>query len=108
MICYRDHRWPGNVRELRNVIERSLLLLREGEMGPDDLAFRTQAPERPAGELQFPSTMRDLMKSAARAMLERCAGNKSEAARRLAISRTRLLRLLDPKAPDDSFEEEDE
>jgi hypothetical protein len=27
-------------------------------------------------------------------MLERCGGNKSEAARRLVISRPRLLRLL--------------
>lgn len=48
----------------------------------------------PVAVLPFPATMREITQRAARAMVERCRGNKSEAARRLAISRTRLLRLL--------------
>ncbi|MGE0553465.1 MAG: hypothetical protein AB7R55_08535 [Gemmatimonadales bacterium] len=48
----------------------------------------------PVGVLPFPATMREITQRAASAMVERCRGNKSEAARRLAISRTRLLRLL--------------
>ncbi|MFN0181726.1 MAG: sigma-54 interaction domain-containing protein [Gemmatimonadales bacterium] len=94
----RDHPWPGNVSELRNVIERSLMVRRDGEIGPEDLAFRPQDSEWNAADVPFAGTMRELMRAAARATVERCRGNKSEAARRLGISRTRLLRLLDPKA----------
>ncbi|MEZ4586559.1 MAG: hypothetical protein R2909_09195 [Gemmatimonadales bacterium] len=48
----------------------------------------------PVAALPFPATMREITQRAASVMVERCRGNKSEAARRLAISRTRLLRLL--------------
>ena len=33
-----ENPWPGNVRELRNVIERAVLLAREGFIGPEHLA----------------------------------------------------------------------
>jgi len=42
----------------------------------------------------FPATMAEITRAAAHGMVRVCAGNKSEAARRLGISRTRLLRLL--------------
>ena len=29
--------WPGNIRELRNVIERTMILCRENEIGEEDL-----------------------------------------------------------------------
>ena len=45
----------------------------------------------------FPATMSDITRGAALAMTRLCEGNKSEAARRLGISRTRLLRLLAPR-----------
>jgi DNA-binding NtrC family response regulator len=41
--------------------------------------------------------MSDITRGAALAMTRLCEGNKSEAARRLGISRTRLLRLLAPR-----------
>lgn len=101
------HSWDGNIRELRNVIERSLLLHSGGVIDPDDLAFRTTSGPQPAtgSEIPFPATLSEVNRSAVRAMLERCRGNKSEAARRLAISRTRLARLLDSSATDDLEEE---
>ncbi|MGE0440053.1 MAG: sigma-54 interaction domain-containing protein [Gemmatimonadales bacterium] len=97
----QEHAWSGNVRELRNVMERTLLLLQSGSVDADDLAFRT-ATESPAahGDVPFPATMREITRGAARAMVDRCQGNKSAAARRLAISRTRLLRLLDETSTD--------
>jgi ActR/RegA family two-component response regulator len=45
--------------------------------------------------LPFPVPLDMLVRSAARAMLELTGGNKSEAARRLGISRPRLQRILD-------------
>jgi DNA-binding NtrC family response regulator len=100
-IASRD--WPGNVRELRNAIERAVLLSPGGALDP---AFFDAGPATPAqadaGALPFPSTLDDIEQAAARAMVAHCGGNKSEAARRLAISRTRLLRLLEGAAADGS------
>ena len=45
--------------------------------------------------LPFPATLDVLVRAAVQAMLELTGGNKSEAARRLGISRPRLQRLLD-------------
>ena len=88
------HTWPGNVRELRNAIERALLLSSPGQLDLGELA-PIAAPVAATGELPFPARLDDIVRAAARAMLERTGGNRSEAARRLGISRSRLLRLLD-------------
>jgi two-component system response regulator HydG len=87
------HAWPGNVRELRNVIERALLLSNPGTL---DLAeIEACAPRPPTdGALPFPARLSEVVQAAARAMLNLTLGNRSEAARRLGISRSRLQRLL--------------
>ncbi len=97
--------WPGNVRELRNAVERALLLSSGTELGADDFAAEGATSAPADGELPFPATLREITTAAARATVELCDGNKSEAARRLGISRTRLQRLLD--ARDDTSDDED-
>lgn len=86
--------WPGNVRELRNTMERALLLARTPRLDGDDVS-----PEAPRavheGAIPFPATLGEIVRAAASEMLERCAGNKSDAARQLGISRPRLQRILD-------------
>ena len=94
----RQRTWPGNVRELRNVMERALLLSDGERIEARDVeggAAPTMAPTAAQGELPWPATLDALIPAAAQAMLTRCGGNKSEAARRLGISRPRLHRLLD-------------
>ena len=87
------HEWPGNVRELRNVIERALLLSNPGTLELNEIEAR--APRPPTdGALPFPARLSEIVRAAARAMLDRTLGNRSEAARRLGISRSRLQRLL--------------
>jgi len=45
--------------------------------------------------LPFPAPLQTVVSAAVSEMLALCGGSKSEAARRLRISRTRLLRVLD-------------
>ena len=91
------HSWPGNVRELRNAMERALVLSPPGTLSTDELGLESDAiGERPAmGPLPFPADLETITRAAARAMLDVTKGNKSEAARRLGISRPRLNRLLE-------------
>jgi two-component system, NtrC family, response regulator HydG len=90
----REHSWPGNIRELRNAIERALVLSPKGTLRIEELGLRRDIP-RGDGALPFPATIAALNRAAVGAMLELTRGNKSEAARRLGISRPRLQRLVD-------------
>ena len=106
-----ERAWPGNVRELRNVIERGLLLSDGVRLDVTDLAGdgATVAAGSSGGELPWPASLSMLARGAASAMMQRCGGNKSEAARRLGISRPRLQRLLDAQtsgASDDDLSED--
>lgn len=91
------HPWSGNIRELRNVLERAILMLDGRRLDADHLGLDAQPAGPSADGVPFPATMSDITRSAALAMTRLCEGNKSEAARRLNISRTRLLRLLTPR-----------
>jgi two-component system response regulator HydG len=96
MVTIRSHSWPGNVRELRHAIERALLLSEPGSLDPQELIpDHTPGPAAIQAHLPFPATLSDINSVAADRMVQLCDGNKSEAARRLGISRARLQRLLD-------------
>ena len=77
--------WPGNVRELRNFIERSLIL---GGFAVDSLQPLTTPPSVVSDAFSLDEIERRHILS----VLEACAGNKAEAARRLGISRKTLDR----------------
>jgi two-component system, NtrC family, response regulator HydG len=103
--------WPGNVRELRNAMERAVVLARDGVVDAADVA--ADRPRRPATpgtppEIPFPAPLRDVTRGAVAAMLALCRGNKSEAARRLAITRPRLQRILDATAAPTLNDEDDD
>ena len=91
------HPWPGNVRELRNTIERGVLLSAPGTLATPELGPR-RPPATARGPLPFPATLAEIQRAAAHTMLEAAGGNRSEAARRLGISRSRLQRLVEGKA----------
>jgi DNA-binding NtrC family response regulator len=90
------YHWPGNVRELRNTVERALLLSPPGEFRIDDVMPAPGATATvPA--IPFPAELRQITAAAIRATLATCGGNRSEAARRLGVSRQRLRRLMQPE-----------
>jgi len=96
-VALQHHSWPGNVRELRNAIERALVLSPPGTLRAEELKLE-RIQEAPAeSALPFPAELAHIIRSAVVLMLKRTGGNKSEAARRLGISRPRLQRLLEGK-----------
>ena len=76
--------WPGNVRELKNFVERSLIL------GWFDLGPEPKAGDLPAAASD--ETLEAVEKRHILAVLAACNGNKSEAGRRLGVSRKTLDR----------------
>ncbi|ROR32324.1 sigma-54-dependent transcriptional regulator [Inmirania thermothiophila] len=83
------HDWPGNVRELRNLIERCLLL---GTLPAQ--ALGAGAAQTGEGGYDAGLPLREVERRHILHVLEAAGGNKSEAARRLGISRKTLERKL--------------
>jgi two-component system response regulator HydG len=87
--------WPGNVRELENAVERGVILMRGDYFTHEDLplALRELLPqEERVSPFPFPAGMsiREMEKELVLRTLEATGGNKSEAARRLGITRRTL------------------
>jgi two-component system response regulator HydG len=102
----KERRWTGNVRELRNVIERAVLLSTGASLEAADVTDAGGVAVQGSGELPFPATLAELNRAAVARMLELCGGNKTEASRRLGISRPRLHRLLSATLADHDDDDE--
>jgi DNA-binding NtrC family response regulator len=93
-----NYAWPGNVRELRTAIEHAVVLTRGEKIGLRDLppALRAAAPGGgPARLLGQPDlTVAQAEKHLILRALKECAGNRTEAARKLGMSRRTLHRKL--------------
>ncbi|TKJ40706.1 DNA-binding response regulator [candidate division LCP-89 bacterium B3_LCP] len=100
MRLLEAHAWPGNVRELENAIERAVVLCKAEWVDEKILAFLD--PEDSTltfgSNFHIPRTDGPLQeqvdafeKSVLEDVLSECNGNRSQAARKLAINRTTLL-----------------
>ncbi len=101
-----NYPWPGNIRELKNVIERTMILSREGDIDagylPEELrdyipeTAESEAPSHmdvsPTGD-QFVS-LRELEDRYIREVLTATGNNKTQTARILGIHSTSLMRRL--------------
>ncbi|HEX4385415.1 MAG TPA: sigma-54 dependent transcriptional regulator [Myxococcales bacterium] len=85
------HTWRGNVRELEHTVERAVLLAPAEEIGETDLLLTVPA-SGPA--LLERMTLDEAERHLIQRALARCAGNVSEAARELGLSRSALYRRL--------------
>jgi two-component system response regulator AtoC len=113
LAALRAHPWPGNVRELKNVLVQALLLsdgavIDVADLPLDEMRARARslldAPasppsavkEEPAAAALPPSPSPDpSLRARIEAALQSTAGNQTEAARLLGISRRTLIHRLE-------------
>ncbi|HPI91590.1 MAG TPA: sigma-54 dependent transcriptional regulator [Deltaproteobacteria bacterium] len=92
--------WPGNVRELENVIERSVVLDRDGIIGSDDLPPQIQSASIPAMEsvtIPLGTPLEEVERILMEETLKRTKGDKGLASKLLGISTRTLYRKMDKK-----------
>ena len=99
MRCFLGYSWPGNVRELRNLIERVVLLEEGLALMPEHLPAEIlgRSPRALATAESRPHSLPTLAQMEAEhigEVLRLTAGNKSQAARILGISRQGLIEKL--------------
>ncbi|MBX3472407.1 MAG: sigma-54-dependent Fis family transcriptional regulator [Planctomycetes bacterium] len=105
MVAMTRYPWPGNVRQLENAIARAAVLAGDGPIGLEHLPPEVLAVDAPAaatagdGQGGLDAQLLDLPLKEARerferlyleALLRRCQGNVSEAARRAGLGRASL------------------
>ncbi len=88
--------WEGNVRELSNCVERAVVLARSDYITVDDLSFiQTEDMDNIESGANLENIkLSHIEEKAIISTLESAGGNKSEAARRLGITRKTLLKKL--------------
>ena len=87
----RRHPWPGNVRELRNVLERAVILDREGRIDAGDLFLDPWESGGRDAELAPGMTIAEAERRLIQRTLEAAGGNRTRASAMLGIS-VRTLR----------------
>jgi len=105
---FETYSWPGNVRQLENEVDRVVLLAEEDErVGPERISpYLRQEAGRPSAvapaasaaaipeDLDVRRHLDALETSLIRTALSRAAGNRSQAARLLRITRQSLLERM--------------
>jgi DNA-binding NtrC family response regulator len=107
MALIERYRWPGNVRELRTAVEHAVVLCRGERVSPRELPLTVRGEEAPlvlsgtarptAGvENAAPTEMnvKDAEKQLIIRALKETGGNRTEAAKKLGMSRRTLHRKL--------------
>ena len=107
--AFLSYNWPGNVRELRNIVER-LALTTDGDCIDAEIknipiqnpAMRN-APQPPAQKPSvfsfgdtYKEALRTFEKEYIEAVIEKCGGNITAAAKELQLHRTSLYKKLSP------------
>ncbi len=91
-----NYSWPGNVRELKNVIERAIILRKDGSLYPSRLIdYNKDKTLHLSGDLLTNEkiyTLEEIQRKYIHMVLKKLNNNHSQAAITLGISRSTLLR----------------
>ena len=93
----KHYPWPGNVRELENEVERAVALAHSDLIVLEDLSDEVRhyrPPKQPEMQECRPTSTREMEKKMIMDALHETKGNKSEAAKRLGISREGLRKKI--------------
>ena len=94
MQAMEEYHWPGNVRELENVLTRAAIVARGSVIGNEHLSLgMLKDNQESANERDM--SMDGAIENQIRKVLDHTHGNKTEAAKLLKISRSRLSRYLE-------------
>jgi two-component system, NtrC family, response regulator AtoC len=102
VAALRAYDYPGNVRELRNIVERAVILARDGAITEDDIVLPGRR-EAPPGAGQFfslpaadgrPPSLEQLERAYIARVLEHFGGHRTAAAQALGISYPTFLKHL--------------
>lgn len=88
------YNWPGNIRELQNAVEYALLHCKGDEISPQHLPPDILSFGGQRGEATTQKPLEESEKETLRRVLAECGNRRSEAARRLGISRATLWRKM--------------
>jgi DNA-binding NtrC family response regulator len=93
--CLLAYTFSGNVRELRNAIQRACLLCRGDVIMPEHLPPKIAQPAsgRP-GPDRDDDRLSQVERATILATVEECGGNRTQAAKKLGISRRALIYKL--------------
>lgn len=98
MFLLTKYSWPGNVEELNNVVERAVTICQTAEIGPDDLPSQLQQEGQVARIVSKSAvrdkTLREVEAQYIQLIMEKCHGNKYQAAEILGIDRKTLYAKL--------------
>ena len=96
-----QHDWPGNIRELRNTIARAVIMSHHEWVEAEHISFtpRPQALEMSGWSQTSSGTLAEALQKLEREMimnaLRESGDNRSQAARKLGLSRQQLYRKLE-------------
>ncbi|MFQ5692258.1 MAG: sigma-54-dependent transcriptional regulator [Nitrospinota bacterium] len=104
MECMMRYHWPGNVRELENLMDRMVVLDRDGVIAMDDLPEKLQDLSALSGKLKttdanspgfsFESAVSEFEKTLILNALEKSGWVKNKAAKLLNMKRTTLVEKM--------------
>jgi DNA-binding NtrC family response regulator len=96
MAALDEYEWPGNVRELKNVLQRTVLVCEDEQIGEEHLPIRVQRKTKGTPKLiiEVGTSLDEVEKQLIRKTLSHTKNNRKKAAELLGITRRALYNKL--------------